>query len=69
MPLTLYIHGQLLSMKTLIAGPTFYRREIKTVSLESFRVSRFDPNCVFVGVPFLKKDFFSIRAAPTGNNS
>ncbi|KAJ6962340.1 hypothetical protein NC652_001102 [Populus alba x Populus x berolinensis] len=31
MPLTLYIHGQLLSMETLIAGPTFYRLEIKTV--------------------------------------
>jgi len=28
---------------------------LKTISLESFRVSRFDPNCVFVGVPFLKK--------------
>lgn len=56
MRLTLYIHGQLLSMKTLnIAGPTFYRVELKTINLESFRVSRFDPNCVFVGVPFLKK--------------
>jgi hypothetical protein len=33
----------------------FYRVELKTTSLESFRVSRFDPNCVFVGVPFLKK--------------
>lgn len=56
MRLTLYIHGQFLSMKTLnIAGPTFYRVELKTINLESFRVSRFDPNCVFVGVPFLKK--------------
>ncbi|KAJ6962344.1 LOW QUALITY PROTEIN: hypothetical protein NC652_001105 [Populus alba x Populus x berolinensis] len=68
MPLTLYIHGQLLSMETLIAGPTFYRLEIKTVSLENFRVSRFDPNCVFDGVPFLKKVCLQLCAWSSSNS-